>query len=114
MSTMSFPFDQHGAHVEPTLDLANPQPAAFSAETGTGKWFAVGQVNEEPGAPLLAPETEVVASGPRRTIVRLVGSVAIVATLACLVQIITYAPARREILQWGSFGRSGSHAASTR
>ena len=113
MSMTSLPFDQRAANAT-NFDMADSQTAAFPTETGTGKWFAVGEINEESGAISVAPGTLAEASGPRRTIVRLVGSVAIVATLSCLVQIVTYAPARQAILQWGSFGRSGHQAAATR
>jgi hypothetical protein len=93
---------------EPIIDLTNPKSRDFPKETGTGEWFAVGDANLHTVPPSIMPPPSIPApraSRARRIIVRMVGFLAIAGTLAGLVRVATYPPARQAILRWGSFGR---------
>jgi hypothetical protein len=80
--------------------------ALFAEGTRTGDWFAIGEVDVHrsvaPPPPVDVPRV----SGARRTFVRVLGSLLILATLAILVRLATHAPARQAILRWGLFGQS--------
>jgi hypothetical protein len=94
---------------EQVVDLTNPKSQQFPKETRTGEWFAAGDENLHVVPPSLIPPPSLPpprASRARRITVRLVGFLAIAGTLACLIRIGTYPPARQAILRWGSFGRA--------
>jgi len=82
----------------------------FPKETRTGEWFAVGDANLHPVQPSIAPPPSMPAppraSKARRFTVRAIGILAIAGTLAGLIRVATYPPARQAILRWGFFGRT--------
>jgi hypothetical protein len=82
------------------------QAAAFAEGTRTGDWFAIGEVRQDESLDLAPPTEMATASRTRRTLVRVVGCLIIGGTVACLVRVATYAPARQAILRWGFFGHS--------
>jgi len=82
------------------------QATAFAEGTRTGDWFAIGEVNQDASLDLAPPSDMPVASRARRIFVRVVGFLIIAGTVACLVRVATYAPARQAILRWGFFGQS--------
>jgi hypothetical protein len=101
----------HGeqAGQDSTVDLTKPKSSQFPKDSGTGEWFAVGDANLHRVPPSIIPPPSIPpprASRARRITVRLVGILAIGGTLACLVRVATYPPARQAILRWGSFGRA--------
>jgi hypothetical protein len=94
---------------EPVVDLTNPRNQEFPKETRTGEWFAAGDANLHPVQPSIAPPPSIPApraSPARRITVRIIGILAIAGTLAGLVRVATYPPARQAILRWGFFGRT--------
>jgi hypothetical protein len=106
----SSPVRAQSERPEPVLDLVNGKNQEFPKETRTGEWFAVGDANLHVVPPSIIPPPSIPAPPPvsraRRAAVRLVGILAIGGTLAGLVRVATYAPAREAILRWGSFGKA--------
>jgi hypothetical protein len=91
------------------LSGGDSKPQDFAKETKTGEWFAVGDANLHVVPPSIMPPPSIPAPPPpraRRIFVRLVGGLAIAGTLACLIRIATYAPARQAMMRWGSFGKA--------
>jgi hypothetical protein len=109
-NAQSWSVQAQGQRQEPAQDLVNPESQEFPKETRTGEWFAVGDANKHVVPPSIIPPPSIPAppraSKARRVTVRMVGVLAIGATLACLVRVATYAPARQAILRWGSFGKA--------
>ncbi len=94
--------------VEPIFDLDPQRRPLFPEGTRTGDWLAVGDHERvAPSIPAPTPSSTDLprVSTGRRTLVRVIGGVAIAGTLLILVSIAMHPSARGAILHWGLFGK---------